>query len=1141
MNSSFPPAKPRFRKRLRRRRSQRQPSDLCFDALEPKHLLAGITFDATTGIVTVDGSANADSVQVLQQSTTEISVVYSGVDSQSFSIDSVSEVLFLGRKGDDWFSNETSVDSRAYGHAGRDIFEGGSGADSFFGGPDSDRLVGNEGDDVLYGDEGSDRILGGSGDDTIVGGAAADRLLGQKGHDTLLGGMGADYADGGAGNDQIFGGDDDDTLIGGTGDDLVVGDIGDDLIFGNEGGDELQGLAGADRLLGGDGDDLLVGGQGNDDLFGEAGFDQILGGTENDRAWGGDDDDVLIGNDGDDVLLGDSGNDRVSGDLGNDLLFGNIGNDVIRGGLGDDILLGNERVNRPLESAELDDDFLFGGAGDDQLIGHGGNDTIFGGEGGDLIYGLGGADNLNGQDGNDIVYGGVGDDVIRGGTGPDRLFGEEGADIIDGEEGNDLIHGGPGSDVLTGGPGDDDIYGTAEDVIIGDDEDDDKSDELSFARPIGLSNRLTVSFAPDGTSIFDQSSQLFSAFSNTLGTQDVQDTILSAFNTWAQHGNLDIGLVADSGDDFGGPGRSYGDPRFGDVRIGAVTLPGDVFAVALGQGDFVSGTWAGDILFNSNAEFTDAEHFLAVALHEVGHVLGLEHTDAIDSVMHRFSIRTDLSADDIATFQSLYGIRMLDSHDDDDVINNDSLEESTHIDFYDDDVEEGTYPSILFGDINNNEDVDYFRVDAPNEYTGQITFQVVSEGISLLAPRVTLLSENGNPISQFESTSTNGDLISVSASALESGGRYFLQIEGMPARSTGSFAVITTLDDRNTIDNAMIMEVAQGREFTPLDQEDIAEYLADPENYLANDDAHSDDNFGTATELETEDGFEAFSRYQYQASLLDEQDVDAYSFKSIETVSTTPLTMNISVRATEIGGMIPKATLFNMNGTEIQTNVVVNGHGEYVIQADQIESDTEYFVSVESDDLLPFNSGNYELTISFSEQPVVFQTWAEGTLDTGVKQYHSLHVAESQIMQFAFEADPLVGNSNALAWATIYDGSGAIVFQSATRSGERRTGNAVFLAPGSYTIEIESGVDSDFAGLNYRFLGIQVGDSQGPVFSDPSDSPFRRNRRGEYVYPDDVVTDQTFVFVDGISTSQPTPPVDVPPVDISFWYWGLGV
>ena len=315
----------------------------------------------------------------------------------------------------------------------------------------------------------------------------------------------------------------------------------------------------------------------------------------------------------------------------------------------------------------------------------------------------------------------------------------------------------------------------------------------------------------------------------------------------------------------------------------------------------------------------------------------------------------------------------------------------------------------------------------------------------------------------------------------------------------------------------------------------------DPENYLFNDDVHQDDDFGTATELDTEDGYEAFSRYFYRASLSDNLDVDRYLFRSIESQHSDPVIMNISVRALETGGLVPKAILYDRDANEVSANILVNGHGEYVIQAENISPNTEYFVSIESDDLLAFDSGSYELTISFSEQPVELQNWVQGTLDSGTPQYHSLHVAESQIIQFAFEAEPLAGGIDALVWATVYDQDGEIVYQSATRSGERRTGNTVFFGPGSYTIEIENGLGFDFSGLRYQLFGIDVGGSQGPKLSDPSDSPFERNKEGQYIYPDDVVTDHHFVFTDGISSNQPQPPADAPPNNLYGWYWGLGV
>ncbi len=1099
--------------------------------------MAGISFDSSTGIITVQGSDNADFVHVLTESASKIKIAFAGVDTQTFTTADVSKVKFLGEAGDDWFKNFTAVSTLAYGHSGNDFFEGGSGEDRFFGGPDDDRLLGNAGNDVLIGESGNDHLDGGPGNDQIFGNEGNDRLFGGLGEDVIAGQIGDDIVFGDAGHDQLYGNAGEDQLIGGEGADRIIGGTGNDILFGQGGTDILLGEEGDDWISGGELSDSLLGGTGKDRLFGNGGDDQLFG---------GDQDDFLSGNEGNDLIQGEAGDDRILGGDGVDLLFGNAGIDHIDGGPGNDTLLGNEGADslfgnegRDRIFGHLGDDVLVGGADDDQLFGNDGLDIVFGGTGDDLILGNSGNDYLAGQEDNDEILGGAGNDVLRGGTGNDRLFGQIGEDALYGDEDSDIVDGGANRDFLRGGAGDDDIYQTAEDDAERDSEDDEDAHNSPFARPAGLSNRLTVSFAADGTSIFDQSSEMFSAFATMLNSDQIIDTILTGFNTWAQHGNLDIGLVADSGDPFGTPGRSFGDPRFGDVRIGAIPMPSDVYAVALGQGDFVSGTFAGDILFNSNAKFRDAEHFFSVALHEVGHALGLKHTRDVNSTMHRFSTRTELSGADILTFQDLYGLRNLDSHDEDDSNNNDSMDQATQIEFSDENQEEGGTPSIIFGDISQANDVDYFKVDVPDDYSGTVTFRVVSEGISQLAPSVSLYSKDGDLVEQVDSGKKHGDLITISAPAADSLGRFFLKVTGLTAAARGSFSVATTLDDRNTIDSEMIMQVAKGQEFLQLDQEDIAEYFVAPDDYLLNEDGHGDDDPGSAMTLDTEDGYEMSSRYVHKASLLDDQDIDTYEIKSLKFDSSENYAMNVAVRAVDVGGMIPKARLLDQDGNEVPSQITVNGHGEFIIQADAIESDQEYFISITSDRLLPFKSGNYELTISYSPEPVVFDAWASGSLDSGVKKYHSLHVAESQVIQFAFEADPLPGQPNVMAWATIYDENGVIVYQNATRGGERRTANTVFFKPGSYTVEIENGVGSSFAGLDYRLVGIDVGESQGPKFSDPSDSPFDQNPAGDYIYPDGVVTDANFVLVDGVSSNQDPPPADQPPVNIFNWYWGL--
>ncbi len=1146
-----------------------------YQVLESRQLLAGITFDSGTGIITVEGTSGDDQVIVDLDSATLVSVELVGVDFQTFDLTAATQVTFDAFGGDDEFDNRTSLpsevnagagDDTIQGGSGRDLVRGGSGRDTIRGGAGNDQLDGGTEDDQLFGEAGDDLLIGFDGDDFIQGGTGNDTAIGGAGADQIRGDQGLDQIYGNDGDDQLWGGDDADRIAGQAGDDRIYGDDGDDFLYGNDGLDVLVGLLGNDTLVGGNDDDILFGNEGNDFLYGNLGNDWIsgdagddlidgdhgedraLGGAGNDRIWGGEDDDRLDGNGGDDLLLGETGADKLFGGTGADRLFGHEHDDLLNGGVGEDRLIGNEGNDLLFGDDDADrlfgsagDDFLSGGAGPDGLFGNDGDDTLFGGDDDDFLMGHLGDDYIRGDAGDDTAYGGDGRDALIGNEDDDRLFGQNDDDFIRGDAGRDILVGAAGIDRLDGGLDDDDIYSSSEDIVSRDDDDTDEDEDhyrRVAGRPFGLSNRLTVSFAPDGTSIFDDASALFSSFTSTLSVQQIQDSVLDAFNMWATNGNLDVGLVADSGDPFGTAGKAFGDSRFGDVRVGAIPLPGDVNAIALGQGDFVAGTWAGDILFNSNAQFDDVEDFFAVALHEVGHVLGMEHTSDLQSVMHRYSNRTTLHQVNVDEFRSLYGTRSLDRHDDDDGIsNNDSPEEATKLEFIDDDVIEGEIPAIAFGDISTGTDQDYFRVDIPGDYAGPVSFQITSETISQLAFRVSLLDATGQVLDQLQTSSSRGDTLSFEVSNVANA-RRFLRVESLDGQSVGSFGIAASLVDRSRFNQAEILGVLQERQYFNYDPEDLAEYLVDPENFLHNDDNHSDDVFANAVDLVTDDGFELNSRFEYRASLADATDVDIYRFETAENVPGATA-LNLSVRTMEPLGMTPALQLFDENGQPLETQIAVNGHGEMSIQLAGFEQGKEYYVAVATDSLLAFRDGNYELVVSYSSEPLNFDQLATGQLTGTTKQYHSLHVAESQMFQFAFEADALANGQQPILWATIYDEAGQAVYQTATRAGERRTANTTLLPPGSYTIEIEKANLNDVSVLNYQFLGIGVGDGQGPKFTDPSDSPFEQNGDGQYQFPDDVVSIDTFVVVDGISSNQSDPPADRPPTNLFLWYWGI--
>lgn len=157
---------------------------------------------------------------------------------------------------------------------------------------------------------------------------------------------------------------------------------------------------------------------------------------------------------------------------------------------------------------------------------------------------------------------------------------------------------------------------------------------------------------------------------STYTASDYADDISAALDVWASVCLFtNLGLVADGGVNAAASQATGG--HLGDIRVAAWEIDtSNVLAHAYYpsiEGMYLGGTIGGDLHFDVARTWVDNPSdvsgngqydFFTVALHELGHSLGLGHSTVAGSVMQAVyaGARRSLTADDIAGIQAIYAV-----------------------------------------------------------------------------------------------------------------------------------------------------------------------------------------------------------------------------------------------------------------------------------------------------------------------------------------------------------------------------------------------------------------------------------------------------------------------------------------------------
>jgi hypothetical protein len=597
---------------------------------------------------------------------------------------------------------------------------------------------------------------------------------------------------------------------------------------------------------------------------------------------------------------------------------------------------------------------------------------------------------------------------------------------------------------------------------------EDRALPSTFNIPWADPNHLTLSFAADGATTPLGANSLNQALGQTGTTAAWKREILRAFQTWAVHANIDIGLVSDGGQALGALGAVQGDSRFGDIRVAAAALNPELVANT-SPFSWTGTTYSGDMILNALQPYSlggraGTFDLFTVALHEAGHSFGLadQSTDPT-SVMWAWyeGLANSLSTADVAALQALYGVRGPDAYDAAGANNTrataDRLTRGPA----------GGSAYLATADLTTQADVDFYKFNVPilTPFLSTVAVRLKASGISLLTPSLTVYDSKGRVVGSAATTDplTNDLIVRCRPGLL--GGTYTVKVDGS---GNGVFDV--------------------GGYKLAVDCLTLGGVLAPITNTLgAVLDGHTNDGLLTALNLAPPKSADARFDAIYRGVIEDRWDTDTYKISTNKFAAGTPVTLNVMVWGLDANRLDPRVRVYDAVGNPVAFQVLANDNGLFSLQVPNAVAG-QYYAQVAA--RAPGGSndtGTYFLAADYNRSsPIVYDGVASGTVGAGITQSGTLTLEDAGLFQFALA--PVSAAPGGVVTMTVYDENGKVVFTLSAVAGQPPVTTVRYLKAGTYTVRYSSPLTSATP-TEYNLFMLILSDEVGTYATTTASPP----------------------------------------------------